>query len=66
MPNRNSEKCKHLSTVTVFANLNMEIQMNKIIQKKGETEEEYKRNQELITHKLGNLIPKSHYGYNFL
>ena len=44
----------------------MEIQMNKIIQKKGETEEEYKRNQELITHKLGNLIPKSHYGYNFL
>lgn len=52
--------CKHLLTLTFFTNLNMEIQMNKIIQKKGETEEEYKGNPELINHKLDNWLPKTH------
>lgn len=56
---RNSEKCKHLSVLSFTTNLIIEIQINnRIIQKKGEIEEYYEGKQELITHKLGNLLPK--------
>lgn len=45
----------------------MEMQINnKITQKKGEIKKDYKGKQKLIVHKLGNVLPKTHSGYNIL